>query len=60
LRVRTCRSSCNGIHTNTIEGVFSIFKRGNHRTALGVEDNERTVAAIKGGENKRLTYRQLD
>jgi hypothetical protein len=70
------------IHTNTIEGVFSIFKRGmhgvyqhcsekhlhrylaeydfryNHRTALGVDDRERTVAAVKGAEGKRLTYRQ--
>jgi transposase-like protein len=70
------------IHTNTIEGAFSIFKRGmkgvyqhckekhlhrylaefdfryNHRTGLGYSDIDRTFAAIKGVEGKRLTYRQ--
>jgi hypothetical protein len=69
-------------HTNTIEGFFSIFKRGmkgvyqhcsekhlqrylnefdfrySNRIALGVDDFERTVRAIKGAEGKRLTYRQ--
>lgn len=59
------------VHTNTIEGVFSIFKRGmkgvyqhcdekqlhrylaefdfryNNRTALGVNDGERTALAEK-------------
>jgi hypothetical protein len=59
------------IHTNTVEGYFSIFKRGmkgvyqhcsekhlhrylaefdfryNHRSALGVEDVERTTAALE-------------
>jgi hypothetical protein len=68
-------------HTNTIEGYFSIFKRGmkgtyqhraekhlhrylaefdfryNNRTALGVEDQERTDHAIRGIVGKRLTYR---
>jgi len=71
-------------HTNTIEGFFSIFKRGmkgiyqhcseqylhsylsefdfryNHRTALGVNDWQRTVAAIAGIEGKRLTYRRTN
>jgi transposase-like protein len=70
------------IHTNTVEGVFSIFKRGmrgiyqhcdekhlhrylaefdfryNHRTALGVDDTQRTAAMVKGAAGKRLTYRQ--
>jgi len=70
------------ITTNTVEGYFSIFKRGmkgiyqhcgekhlhrylaeydhryNHRVALGYNDTDRTVAAIKGAEGKRLTYRQ--
>lgn len=70
------------VHTNTIENVFSIFKRGmtgvdqhcgeaylhrylaefdfryNRRAALGVEDQARTIAAIKGAEGKRLTYHQ--
>ena len=68
-------------HTNTIEGFFSIFKRGmkgvyqhcgeqhlhrylaefdfryNNRTALGVEDAERTKRIMQGAEGKRLTYR---
>jgi len=69
-------------HTNTIEGYFSILKRGivgtyhhvseahlkrylaefdfryNHREAVGVNDTERTDAAIAGTVGKRLTYRQ--
>jgi transposase-like protein len=70
------------VHTNTVEGFYSIFKRGmrgvyqhckekhlhrylaefdhryNHRTALGYSDIDRTLAAIKGIEGKRLMYRQ--
>lgn len=70
------------VHTNTIEGSFSIFKRGmkgvyqhckekhlhrylaefdfryNHRVGLGYSDIDRTKAAIKGIEGKRLTYHQ--
>lgn len=69
------------IHTNTIEGVFGIFKRGmngvyqhcdekhlhrylaefdfryNHRSGLGFNDQDRTTAAVRGAEGKRLTYR---
>jgi transposase-like protein len=69
------------VYTNTIEGVFSIFKRGmkgvyqhcrekhlhrylaefdfryNNRSALGVEDQERTGNALRGVAGKRLTYR---
>lgn len=69
-------------HTNTVEGYFSVLKRGiigtyhhvseqhlkrylgefdfryNERSALGIEDAERTTRAIKGAEGKRLTYRQ--
>ena len=68
--------------TNTVEGYFSIFKRGmvgvyqhcgeqhlhrylsefdfrySNRSALGVEDTERTALAAKGARGKRLTYRQ--
>ena len=68
------------VHTNTIEGVFSIFKRGmkgvyqhckekhlhrylaefdfrySHRVKLGFTDTDRTFAAIKGAEGKRLMY----
>jgi len=72
------------VHTNTLEGIFSIFKRGlvgtyqhmdkkhldrylaefdfryNNRAAVGVNDSERTRAAMKGIEGKRLTYRRPD
>lgn len=33
--------------------------RYNHRTALGVEDAERTGAAVKGTKGKRLTYEKV-
>ena len=67
------------VHTNTIEGYFSIFKRGMkgvyqhckeknlHRylaefdfrySTRHITDGERAVLAVKGGEGKRLTYRQ--
>ena len=65
------------IHSNTIEGCFSIFKRGMkgiyqhykekhlHRylaeydfrySTRHLNDEERTVLAVRGGEGKRLTY----
>jgi hypothetical protein len=71
--------NCNA---NTIEGYFSIFKRGmkgvyqhcaekhlhrylaefdfryNYRASLGFNDTDRTIAAVRGGEGKRLTYHQ--
>ena len=67
-------------YTNTIEGYFSIFKRGmkgvyqhckekhlhrylaefdfryNNRSAVGVEDGERAIFALRGVVGKRLTY----
>jgi ISXO2-like transposase domain len=70
------------IHINTLEGYFSLFKRGmkgvyqhcsekhlhrylaefdfryNNRSALGCEDGERAVRAVKGSSGKRLTYCQ--
>ncbi len=70
------------VTTNTVEGYFSIFKRGmrgvyqhcaekhlhrylaefdfryNHREALGYNDTARTIAAIRCGQGKRLTYHQ--
>jgi len=70
------------VHTNSVEGYFSLFKRGmrgvyqhckekhlhrylaefdhryNHRVALGFNDHDRTIAAIKGAAGKRLTYHQ--
>lgn len=72
------------IHTNTIEGYFSVFKRGmrgvyqkaskkhlhrymaefdfrySNRSALGCEDQERAVRALKGVVGKRLTYRRAN
>jgi transposase-like protein len=72
------------VHTNTLEGFFSIFKRGmvgtyqhcssdhlhrylaefdfryNTRAKLGIDDTDRTIAALKGIEGKRLTYRRPD
>ena len=68
--------------TNTVEGFFSIFKRGmrgvyqhcgdrhlhrylaefdfrhSNRIALGVDDVERCMRAIKAASGKRLTYAQ--
>lgn len=70
------------VTTNTVEGFFSIFKRGmtgvyqhcseghlqryldefdfrySNRAALGVDDKEHAVRAIKGAVGKRLMYRQ--
>jgi transposase-like protein len=70
-----------GAHTNTIEGYFSILKRGihgvyhhvsqqhlkrylaefdfryNRRSALGIDDSQRTDDAMRGIIGKRLTYR---
>jgi transposase-like protein len=72
------------VHTNTIEGYFSIFKRGMkgvyqhcgekhlhrylaeydfrycNREALGCDDRQRSVEALKGISGKRLTYRSAD
>jgi transposase-like protein len=69
------------VTTNTVEGYYSIFKRGmkgvyqhckekhlhrylaefdfrySNRVALGVNDGERAILAMKGIEGKRLTYR---
>jgi len=70
------------VTTNTVEGYFSVFKRGmkgvyqrcsekhlhrylaefdfrySNRSALGVDDGERTTRAITGAAGKRLTYRR--
>lgn len=68
------------VHTNSVEGFFSIFKRGMrgvyqhckekhlHRylaefdfryISRTIADMERTVAAVRGGEGKRLTSNSL-
>jgi transposase-like protein len=70
------------VTTNSVEGFYSIFKRGmrgtyqhckekhlhrylaefdfrySTRTALGYNDEERAVLAVRGGDGKRLMYRQ--
>ena len=72
------------VTTNTVEGYFSILKRGlvgtfhhvgeqhlhryvtefdfryNTRTALGVNDVERTAIALRGIGGKRITYRRAN
>jgi ISXO2-like transposase domain len=72
------------VHTNTVEGYFSIFKRGmrgvyqhcgkkhlhrylaefdfrySNRIALGVDDQQRSDAALRGVIGKRLTYRSTN
>jgi transposase-like protein len=69
------------VHTNTVEGFYSVFKRGmkgdyqhchekhlhrylaefdfryNERSALGIEDAERTTKVLASIVGKRLTYR---
>src|SRR5262249_695991 len=69
-------------HTNTVEGFFSLLKRGingtfhhvsrghlhryatefefryNNRSAVGVDDEQRTKNLILGAEGKRLTFKQ--
>ena len=58
------------VHTNTVEGYFSIFKRGmkgvyQHcsekylRAKLGVDDTKRTDRTLRGIVGKRLTYRRI-
>jgi len=32
----------------------------NHRSALGIEDEAHTLAALKGIEGRRLTYRRVN
>ena len=81
--IHTAKEYVRGnVTTNTVEGYFSLFKRGmkgiyqhcsekhlhrylaefdfrcSHRVALGVNDGERAVKAMKGIQGKRLTYRQ--
>jgi hypothetical protein len=34
--------------------------RYNQRASLGYSDEDRAVAAVRGGEGKRLTYRPAD
>jgi hypothetical protein len=46
-------------HT-AIEEIDAVVDRYNHRVALGYNDGERAVLAMKGIEGKRLTYRPIN
>jgi len=46
---------CGSQHLHRYLAEFDF--RYNHRSALGIEDNQRVVDALKGIEGKRLTYR---
>jgi hypothetical protein len=63
------------VYTNTLEGYFSLFKRGmrgiyqhcrekhfryNNRVALGINDEARANRALVGIVGKRLTYRTVN
>ena len=48
----------SGLISAAIAVGFSALFFLNHRTALGYSDIDRTLAAIKGIEGKRLMYRQ--
>jgi len=72
------------VHSKTVEGFFSIFKRGmrgiyqhcaphhlhrylaefdfrySNRSALGIEDTERTDIVLRGVIGKRLTYKSAN
>lgn len=68
-------NSAESFFANLKRGIYGIFHsvseahlqryvdeaafKWNHRSSLGIEDQARTVAAIKGAEGKRLTYRRL-
>jgi ISXO2-like transposase domain len=46
---------CGSQHLHRYLAEFDF--RYNHRSALGIEDNQRVVDTLKGIEGKRLTYR---
>jgi hypothetical protein len=48
---------CGSQHLHRYLAEFDF--RYNHRSALGIEDNQRVVDALKGIEGKRLTYRTV-
>ncbi len=48
-------SFCSEQHLQRYLNEFQF--RHNHRTKLGFSDGERTAAALKGIEGRRLTYR---
>jgi transposase-like protein len=68
-------NSAESFFANLKRGIYGIFHsvseahlqryvteaefKWNHRSSQGIEDEARTVAAIKGAEGKRLTYRRL-
>jgi hypothetical protein len=49
---------CSSDHLHRYLAEFDF--RYNNRTALGVDDADRTVHALRGIDGKRLTYRRTD
>ena len=54
--MRGVYQKCDEKHLHRYLAEFDF--RYNHRASLGFTDEERAVAAVRGGEGKRLTYRQ--
>jgi hypothetical protein len=54
--MRGVYQKCDEKHLHRYLAEFDF--RYNHRAALGYSDEERAIAAVRGGEGKRLTYRQ--
>jgi ISXO2-like transposase domain len=48
---------CSEQHLQRYLDEFSF--RHSHRTAMGVNDQERTTIALEGADGKRLTYKAL-
>lgn len=54
--MRGVYQKCDEKHLHRYLAEFDF--RYNHRASLGYSDDDRAVAAVRGGEGKRLTYRQ--
>lgn len=54
--MRGVYQQCDEKHLHRYVAEFDF--RHNYRASLGYSDEERAVAAVRGGEGKRLTYRQ--
>lgn len=54
--MRGTYQKCDEKHLHRYLAEFDF--RYNYRASLGYSDEDRAVAAVRGGEGKRLTYRQ--
>jgi hypothetical protein len=54
--MRGVYQKCDEKHLHRYLAEFDF--RYNHRASLGISDEERAIAVVRGGEGKRLTYRQ--